>query len=49
MYNQLVWNDDYNIGVEVIDKEHRRLFNIINKLFAFGEEEKKSRKEGRKS
>ena len=42
MYNQLVWNDDYNIGVEVIDKEHRRLFNIINKLFAFGEEEKKS-------
>ena len=28
MYNQLVWNDDYNIGVEVIDKEHRRLFNV---------------------
>lgn len=42
MYNQLVWNDDYNIGVDAIDKEHRRLFNIINKLFAFGEDEKKS-------
>lgn len=38
MDNQLVWQDEYNIGVEEIDKEHRRLFKIINKLFAAGEE-----------
>ncbi len=42
MDNQLVWDDKYNIGVDIIDKEHKRLFKIINKLFAFGEEEKKS-------
>ena len=40
MENQLVWQDEFNIGVDVIDQEHRRLFRIINKLFAFGEEEK---------
>ena len=41
MDNQLVWSDNYNIGVDIIDKEHQRLFRIINKLLAFGEEEKK--------
>ena len=42
MDNQFVWDDEYNIGVEIIDKEHKRLFKIINKLLAFGDEEKKS-------
>lgn len=42
MDNQFVWQDEFNIGVDVIDKEHKRLFKIINKLLAFGEEEKKS-------
>lgn len=42
MDNQFVWQDEFNIGVDVIDKEHKRLFKIINKLFAFGEEGKKS-------
>lgn len=39
MEEQLSWQEEYNIGVEIIDKEHKRLFKIINKLFAFGEEE----------
>lgn len=34
MENQVVWQDEFNIGVDVIDKEHRRLFKIINRLFA---------------
>lgn len=42
MDDQFVWQDEYNIGVDTIDKEHKRLFKIINKLLAFGEEEKKS-------
>lgn len=42
MDNQLEWQDEYNIGVEVIDKEHRRLFRIIKKLMNFSEEEKKN-------
>lgn len=40
MDNQLTWQDEFNIGVEVIDKEHQRLFKIINKLFTFDEEDK---------
>lgn len=40
MDKQLEWQDEYNIGVELIDKEHQRLFKIINKLFVFREEEK---------
>lgn len=42
MDTQFVWRDELNIGVEVIDKEHQRLFKIINKLFALKEEEKNS-------
>lgn len=44
MDNQLVWSNEYNLGVEIIDKEHQRLFKIINKLFAFGKEEKKNQR-----
>ncbi len=42
MENRLVWQDRFNIGVDIIDKEHKKLFRIINKLFAFGEDEEKS-------
>lgn len=34
------WSEDFCIGVDVIDREHQRLFRIINKLFALREEEK---------
>ncbi len=40
METQFVWQEEFNIGVESIDREHQRLFKIINKLFAFKEEEK---------
>lgn len=42
MANQVKWEDRFNIGVDIIDKEHKKLFKIINKLFAFEEEETKS-------
>mgnify|MGYP002510114429 CR=1 FL=1 len=42
MESQFEWQEEYNIGVEVIDREHRRLFRIINKLFRFKDEEKDS-------
>lgn len=41
MDNQLIWNDRYNIGVNIIDKEHKKLFRILNKLFMFGQQETK--------
>ena len=42
MESKLVWKDEYNIGVDILDKEHQRLFKIINKLLVFSDEEKKS-------
>ena len=42
MGNQLAWNERYNIGVDIIDKEHKKLFSILNKLFDFGRQEEKS-------
>ena len=42
MGNQIVWKDRYNIGVDIIDKEHKKLFRILNKLFEFGQQEEKS-------
>lgn len=37
MENQkFVWHERYNIGVEDIDREHRKLFNVMNKLFSYG-------------
>ena len=40
MANRFEWRDSYSIGVDIIDKEHQQLFKIINKLYAFQEEEK---------
>lgn len=42
MDNQFVWQEEFNIGIESIDKEHQRLFKIINKIFEFKGEEKNS-------
>lgn len=36
-----MWNERYNIGVNIIDKEHKKLFRILNKLFEFGQQETK--------
>ncbi len=42
MDNQLVWKDEFNIGIKIIDDEHQKLFSIITKLFSLKEEEKRS-------
>ena len=39
---QIAWNNDYQIGVESIDKEHKQLFSTINKLLTISESEEKS-------
>ena len=40
MENQMVWQDEYSIGVEVIDREHQRLFKIINRLLAYDDDKR---------
>lgn len=42
MDTQFEWREEFNIGVESIDREHKRLFKIINKLFLLKKEEKNS-------
>ena len=42
MANQLVWQDRFNIGVEIVDNEHKKLFGILNRLFMYKSEESKS-------
>lgn len=32
METELVWQDRFNIGIDHIDKEHKKLFSVINKL-----------------
>lgn len=44
MDKHLIWKEQYNIGVEAIDKEHQRLFSIINRLFSLKDEKQKSGK-----
>lgn len=39
---QLRWDERYNIGVDIIDREHKKLFGILNKLFDLRQQEKKS-------
>lgn len=38
----LIWDERYNIGVDIIDKEHKKLFSILNKLLDFGHRQEKS-------
>ena len=38
--NAIKWNNRFNIGVEVVDKAHQKLFSIVGKLIALNEEEK---------
>ena len=42
MGNQLVWNKRFDIGVDIIDNEHKKLFRTLNKLFVLGEQDEKS-------
>lgn len=42
MNTQFEWREEFNLGVDEIDKEHQRLFKIINKIFAIREEDKNS-------
>ncbi|MCM1388307.1 MAG: response regulator [Bacillus sp. (in: Bacteria)] len=41
MGNQLIWQERFNIGVNFIDREHKKLFGILNRLFAAGKKKEK--------
>lgn len=41
MAEKLEWQERFNIGVDSIDKEHKQLFTIMNKLLTMSEHESK--------
>lgn len=40
--NHVLWNDNLNLGVDFIDKEHQVLFSTMNKLLKISEAKEKS-------
>lgn len=40
---EVKWNDRFNLGVDVIDQAHQRLFSIVGKLLALNEDSEKQR------
>lgn len=40
MANEVKWNERFNIGVDVIDQAHQRLFSIVRRLMNLNEDEK---------
>ena len=41
MGNQLVWQERFNMGVDFIDDEHKKLFGILNRMFMYEDHEVK--------
>ena len=41
MPNEIKWNDRFNIGVDIIDSAHERLFTIVGELISLNEDETK--------
>lgn len=39
MDTRVEWQKEYNIGVDKIDRDHQKLFKIINKIFSFKNDE----------
>lgn len=35
---QITWNDDYKLGIDMIDKDHKLLFSTINKLLRLSQD-----------
>lgn len=33
--DNLEWQDEYNVGVEIIDKAHKKLFSVVRRLNNF--------------
>lgn len=42
MATELKWNERFNIGVDVVDNAHQRLFSIVRRLMNLSEDEKNS-------
>ncbi len=33
MTREIVWNEEYSVGVNILDRQHQTIINVLNKLF----------------
>ena len=45
MSNKFIWTDEYGVGIELIDEQHKHFFEIVNKAFDFISKESIARRE----
>ncbi len=45
MRNKFVWTDEYGVGIQIIDEQHRHFFEIVNKIFALADNEQSTKEE----
>lgn len=43
-FSKIEWRDDFNIGVEIVDKAHRELFSIVRKIINLSQDDSKSQR-----
>ena len=41
--SEVKWNDRFNIGVEIVDHAHKKLFSIVGKLLSLTEDAEKQK------
>ncbi len=41
--SEVKWNDRFNIGVEIVDRAHKKLFSIVGKLLSLTEDAEKQK------
>ena len=32
MLNKFIWKDEYGVGIQLIDEQHKHFFEIVNKI-----------------
>ena len=37
MYDELIWTEEYSVGIEIIDNQHKEFFNLCNNLLELSE------------
>lgn len=42
MGSQLIWQERFNIGVDFIDEEHKKLFGVLDRMFMYRDQKVKS-------
>lgn len=45
MHNKFIWTDEYGVGIQLIDEQHKHFFEIVNKIFGLADNESSAKEE----